>query len=311
MGKTQEDLLEVRIANVSCTRLNYTSPSILRCDSPIISDPSTGGIAVTTKSGGRGYADLPFAFIPQCHIYRNAGTCIQKGCSWCNATTVCVDDMDSCPAQCLLNSDSKSCLRSSGCTWCHATTTCLDRQADCPPACFLFNTESACSSIVGKEDGCEWCHSTATCLYTGTSAISSFSSMASSSDILFAKGHCPNSCSFGSPHFTCGSLILLTLIVMMLATLIGGFYSIVYFVQRDENFANRLRRYGRRRIATQDPQVHLSDNYDDQSSRRISYESDDHDALRHVDKLRDQQPLLDKNSSTGTVFDMFRAHQRR
>ena len=231
LGQGINDIVDVQLAGISCVRsLVYTSPSWIRCNTPVVSAPVKGGITVITKSGGSSQTDISFTFRPQCNLYRSASMCQQARCTWCRATTTCVDDVESCPAVCLLNGDKASCTKNHSCSWCESTTSCLDRKDDCPSSCFRQRSESSCMAVAVTDD-CEWCDTTATCLYLDPhTQISS----------------CPTNCSVAPGlHFTCGSFILLALFLVLLVLVLFGMWAILYYAKRDEEFAQNIRKFAR------------------------------------------------------------------
>jgi hypothetical protein len=236
LPEDRHDILSVSFAGHECVDVNVISSDWLVCDIPPVEMPKTGLVQVTTRSGGKSRGDVRFVFKPKCDLYFDPDSCREHACAWCAATTVCVQRSDSCPARCLLQEDFAACKNATGCSWCTATASCLHRKSDCPSSCFLYRSESACGSPIAQVDQCEWCPSTATCLDRYQDPLTHQ-----------WTSSCPRGCSLTpGVHFSCGSAILLVLILALMGVMVLGFRLVIYYVQRDDEFSTRLKRYARR-----------------------------------------------------------------
>jgi hypothetical protein len=219
----------IYIGDVYCSDVFHSGPDIIRFQTPTLDRFYEGPIIIKSSLGGTVVSSKYFRFEPDCRIYTNSSKCDENMCFWCSSTTTCVSSIKSCPAFCLFHQTTEDCSIQPFCSWCFSTNNCLDRKIECPTSCFLLNTEEKCSSSLGVSDDCEWCSSTKSCL-EGTATISSF---------------CPKNCSLHlGVNFSCGSVVLLVLLVLLFFVIILGFWILIYFVRRDEKFANSLKRFG-------------------------------------------------------------------
>ncbi|KAI3655668.1 hypothetical protein MP638_001571, partial [Amoeboaphelidium occidentale] len=188
--------------------------------------------------------------------------------------------------QCELFGNSEVCS-SNGCHWCYSSMSCVDDAQECPSSCFLHPSKDSCNAFGDDPTHpCLWCSSTTSCLeysrkiYGGQTTITS---------------DCPSSCSlWPSVEFSCGSLIILILWILLILVVAAGFWLIIYFVNRDEQFAASIKKLATRlhpRLVRQQKQQ-VVDEEDQAETRNTSK-----DPLFPKQDIRDnsveeQEPLL-------------------
>lgn len=260
LGMSKEDIESVLIANhsrwwyiemialmygmailtpsirIACSLLHFIDPTSIICmwNHTLLSPTTTGRVLVKTKSGGSCISSNTSVTIrPGCSRAKDTQACALMECTWCSVTASCANDRDNCPAVCLRHGSRSSCERQSaldGCRWCATTAACLDGSDDCPRGCFLHRTQEACTATSALQDDqqCGWCPSTMACL-----------------DVAELSA-CPSDCSLAAgTHFSCGSLIILVMMTILVVVIGTGFWTVVYYVQRDEQLTNDLKRYAR------------------------------------------------------------------
>jgi hypothetical protein len=78
------------------------------------------------------------------------------GCKWCSAVSVCLADTATCPASCLVTSQSICSMATSTCQWCTVIGVCQEDSIMCFSTCLAATSDN---SICDASSACQWCPS--------------------------------------------------------------------------------------------------------------------------------------------------------